>query len=82
MMMSRLGKTPDSSIRALWQYYQRAGGLDEGGKLLHISQYLRYVNGYFTCRKNLRHEACFTSHPKEDVLRIFITLKIHSLGLV
>jgi hypothetical protein len=36
----------------------------------------------FYMPQNLRHEACFTSHPKEDVLRIFITLKIHSLGLV
>jgi hypothetical protein len=37
--------------------------------------------GSFTCRKMLRHGASgFTSHPKEGVLRIFITLKIHRLG--
>jgi hypothetical protein len=39
-------------------------------------EYLRYVNGYLTCRKILRHGASgFTSHPKEGVLRIFIALK-------
>jgi hypothetical protein len=35
-----------------------------------------YVNGSLTCRKILRHgNSGFTSHQKEGVLRIFITLK-------
>jgi hypothetical protein len=39
-------------------------------------QYLKYIKGYLTCRKILRHGANgFTSHPKEGVLRIFIALK-------
>jgi hypothetical protein len=34
---------------------------------------------YLTCRKILRHGTSgFTSHPKEDVLRIFIVLKNQS----
>jgi hypothetical protein len=34
------------------------------------------MDGYFTCRKILRHRTSgFTSHPKEGVLRIFIALK-------
>jgi hypothetical protein len=38
--------------------------------------YLWYVNGFFKCRKILRHgTAGFTYHPKEGVLRIFIALK-------
>jgi hypothetical protein len=42
-------------------------------------QYLRCVNGSSTCRKILRHGVSgFTSHQKEDVLQIFITLKYPS----
>jgi hypothetical protein len=34
------------------------------------------TQGSFTCRKILRHgTSCFTSHPKEGVLRIFIAIK-------
>jgi hypothetical protein len=37
--------------------------------------YLKYLKGFFTCRKILRHGTSgFTSHPKEDVLWIFIAL--------
>jgi hypothetical protein len=41
--------------------------------------YLKYLKGSFTCRKILRHRTSgFTSHPKEGVLRIFISLKTPS----
>jgi hypothetical protein len=76
----QLGITPDSSTRARWQSYQqrhlqRAGGMDEGMRILRI-QYLWYVNGSFTCSKILRHGTSgFTSHLKERVLRIFIAFK-------
>jgi hypothetical protein len=76
----RLGITPDLSTRARWQSYQqrhleRVGWMDEGVRILCF-QYLWYVNGSFTCRNVLRHGTSgFSSHPKEDVLRIFIALK-------
>jgi hypothetical protein len=39
-------------------------------------QYLKYLKEYLTCHKILWHGTCgFTSHPKEGVLWIFITLK-------
>jgi hypothetical protein len=39
-------------------------------------QYLKYLKSSLTCRKLLRHVTSgFTSHPKQDVLRIFIALK-------
>jgi hypothetical protein len=39
-------------------------------------QYLKYLKGFLTCRKVLRHRTSgFTSRPKEGVLRIFIVLK-------
>jgi hypothetical protein len=39
-------------------------------------QYLKYRKGSLTCRKILWHGTSgFTSHLKEDVLQIFITLK-------
>jgi hypothetical protein len=47
-------------------------------------QYLKYLKGSLTCRKILRHGTSgFTSHPKEDVLQIFITPKnpLSRLGL-
>jgi hypothetical protein len=41
-----------------------------------VYQYTKYFKGSFTCRKTLRHETSgFTSHPKEGVLRIFISLR-------
>jgi hypothetical protein len=73
----RLGITPDLFTRARWQSFsrdiwERVGGMDEGMRILRI-QYLWYLNGSFTCRKNLGYVTFgFTSHPKEDVLRIFI----------
>jgi hypothetical protein len=79
-MMMPAGITPDSSTRADWQSYQQRhleqiGGMDEGMRILHI-HYLLYVNRSFTCHKILRHGTSgFTSHPKEDVLRICVTLK-------
>jgi hypothetical protein len=48
-----------------------------------VYQYLKYLKGSLTC-KVLRHGISgFTSHLKEDVLRIFIALKNPSplLGL-
>jgi hypothetical protein len=39
-------------------------------------QYLTYLKGSLTCRKILRRGTSgFTSHPKEDVRRIFIAVK-------
>jgi hypothetical protein len=39
-------------------------------------QYMKCIKGSSTCRKILRRGTSgFTSHPKEDVLRIFIALK-------
>jgi hypothetical protein len=76
----RLDITPDLSTRARWQSYQqrhleRVGRKDEGMRILSI-QYLWYVNGSFTCRKTLQHGTSgFTSHTKEGVLRIFISLQ-------
>jgi hypothetical protein len=73
----RLGITPDSSTRALWQSYQQrhvrqVGGMDEGVRILFI-RYLRYLKGFLTRRKIIWHRnSGFTSHPKESVLRIFI----------
>jgi hypothetical protein len=46
-------------------------------------QHLRCVSGPLTSRKILRNVASgFTSHSKEGVLHIFITLKIHRLSQV
>jgi hypothetical protein len=77
----RLGKTPDSCTRVLWQSYQQrhlgANRRDERRSDNFAYLYMRYVNGYLTCRKVLlRHGASsFASLPKEGLLRIFITLK-------
>jgi hypothetical protein len=76
----RLGITPDSFNRAPWQSchqrcLEQVGGMDEGMRILRI-QCLWYLNWSLTCRKILWHGTSgFTSHPKEDVLRIFIALK-------
>jgi hypothetical protein len=76
----RLAITPDLSTKARWQSYlqrrlEQVGGMDEGMRVLLIHYFL-YINGSFTCRKILQHGTSgFTSHPKEGVLRIFITLK-------
>jgi hypothetical protein len=83
----RLGITPHSTTRTLWQCYQQRhlvqlGWMDKGVRILPI-QYLRYLKGSLTCRKFLQHGTSgFTSHPKEDVLRIFIALKNPSRRLV
>jgi hypothetical protein len=75
----RLGITPDSSTKALWQSYQQrhlgqVGGMDEGVRILPIS--IWNTSRSLTCRKILRHGTSgFTSQPKEGVLRIFIALK-------
>jgi hypothetical protein len=76
----RLEITPDLSTGARWQSYQqrhlgRVREMDEGVRILRI-HYLWYVNGSLTCRKILRHGTSgFTSHSKENVLRILIALK-------
>jgi hypothetical protein len=76
----RLGKTPDSSTRALWQFYQerhlgQLGGMDEGVRILPF-QYLRYIKGPLKRCKILGHGTSgFTSLPKEGLLRIIISLK-------
>jgi hypothetical protein len=72
----RLGKTPDSSTRALWQSYQQrhleaCRMNDEGVRILYIS-----IWDTSTCCKILRHGAdSFVSPPNEDMLRIFIAFK-------
>jgi hypothetical protein len=76
----RLGITPNSSTRALWQsYQQRSLGASRrnGRRSANFAyQYLKYLKGPLTCRKVLRHGTFgFTSHPKEDVLRICIASK-------
>jgi hypothetical protein len=83
-LQCRVGITPDSYTRALWQSYQQrclgqVGGMDERENFAY--QYVRYLKEYLTCRKILRHGTSgFTSHPKEGVLRIFIALKNPSPG--
>jgi hypothetical protein len=81
----RLGLTPNSSTRALWQ--QLSGGpisrdifaasrrMDEENENLVYSSPWDFKRS-LTCRKILRQGTSgFTSHPKEGVLRIFIVLK-------
>jgi hypothetical protein len=79
----RLGKT-DLSTRALWQSYQQSSssktrGTGEGHDELCITKYLFHAcKGSVTCRKVLRHGTDgYISVSNEDVLRIFISLKIH-----
>jgi hypothetical protein len=65
-----------STSRNTWEQVR---GMDEGMRILHIS----IVNGSLTWCKILRHVASsFTSHPKEDVLRILSHLKIHRVSRV
>jgi hypothetical protein len=46
-------------------------------------QYLKYLKGYLTCCKLLRHGTSgFTSHPKEGALWILSPLKVYRLGWV
>jgi hypothetical protein len=74
-----LAITPDSSTRALWHFYQQRH-LDQGMTkecefCLSIG-YPKYLVGSLTCRKILRNgTSSITSHRKEGVLRISITLK-------
>jgi hypothetical protein len=75
-----LGKTPDLSIRALWQNYQhihlRASRRNGWRSENFAYQYLRYVKWSLTCHKILWHGAsAFTFHLMEVVLWIFIALK-------
>jgi hypothetical protein len=63
-----LEKAPDSSTRALWQQQRNLGASSRNGKRSEnfAYQYLRYVNGFLTCCKILRHGTSgFTFHPKE-----------------
>jgi hypothetical protein len=83
----RLGITPDSSTRGLWQSYQHRllgpGRRNGGRRETFAYQYLRYVNGSLTCRKILRHGASgFTSLPKKVCCWFLSPLKIHRLGCV
>jgi hypothetical protein len=74
-----LGRTPDSSTRALRQFYQQRhlGASRRNGRSGNLAYwYLRYVNRSLICRKILQHGAYgFTSHPKEGMLWIFVALK-------
>jgi hypothetical protein len=55
--LRRLGITPDSSFRALWQSYQQTSGVNRrnGRKSEHFAnQYMKYLKEFLTCRKILR----------------------------
>jgi hypothetical protein len=76
------GKTPDSSTRARWQYYQQGhlvAKQEELTKEINFcpTKYLFHTSKRsLTRNKILRHGSNgFTSLPKEGVLWIFITLK-------
>jgi hypothetical protein len=77
-----MGKTPDPSTRALWQSYQqnhlrasRRNGRKKWEFYLACISFT-LASDFFTCRNILRNGASgFISHPKEDVLRIFVALK-------
>jgi hypothetical protein len=78
----KVGRTPDSYTRALWQSYHKsssskAGKSSKGNDEFCLMKYLFHTSkGSLTCCKILHHGADgFTSPPKEGVLQIFITLK-------
>jgi hypothetical protein len=87
----RLGLSPNLSTRALWQPPVLSGGpvsrdiSGASGRMGEVNENLVYpclwdFKRFLICRKILRHgNSRFTSHPKEDVLRIFIALKLHRL---
>jgi hypothetical protein len=79
-LLSRLPElSGNPTSRVIWQ---RAGGTDEGEKILAF-EYLRYLKKSLTYRKLLRRGASgFTSHLKEGVLRILSPLKIQRLSRV
>jgi hypothetical protein len=80
MMMMQAGENSwlvhQSSLAILLaDIWERAGGMDEGVRILPI-QYLKCLKGSLTSRKFLWHGTSgFTSHTKEGVLRIFIALE-------
>jgi hypothetical protein len=87
MVWYRLRLTPNLSTTALWQPPVLSGGavsretsgasriMDEGNENLVYPSPSDF-NRSLTCRKILRYgKSGFTSHPKENVLRIFIGLK-------
>jgi hypothetical protein len=88
--MISTGKTPDSSIRGLWQSYQqsRLGANQEelgewNGKFGLQSIFVHTSKRYFICCKISRHGADdFTYPPKECVLRTLTPLKIHHFNRV
>jgi hypothetical protein len=75
----RLGIAPDSTTWVLWQshqqkYLERVEGRRRNENFAYSVSLI--CQRIFTCRKILRHGSSgFASHPKEDVLRIFIALK-------
>jgi hypothetical protein len=77
---------PDSSTRILCSVAAETPSsetekLGEKWPLNFTYQYLSYLKGYLTYHKILQHGAdCFTSPPKEVVLRIYIALKYPSLS--
>jgi hypothetical protein len=53
-----------------------ASGRNGGRSENFAYQCLKYLSGFLTCHKILRHGTSdFTSHPEKGVLRIFIALK-------
>jgi hypothetical protein len=77
----RLGKSPDSSTTAVWQSYQQnhIGASRRNGQnkweFYFVSISFTLASGLFKFPKMLIHGiSSFTSHLKEGVLRIFITL--------
>jgi hypothetical protein len=86
----RQGDTPDSSTKSLWHSYPQSSSgkahwTGEGNYEFCLTKYFFNTSKVsLTCREILRVGAkVFTSLPKEVVLRIFVTLEIHSprLGL-
>jgi hypothetical protein len=79
-------ETPDSSIRALWKYFQQSNLVakqerlgDGNGEFVPRSISHHTSKWFFTCQKILRHGVNgFTFLPKECVLRILIALKNES----
>jgi hypothetical protein len=77
-----IGKTSESSTRALWQSYQQNNLVVKQEKLekemmnFAVRSILHTSNGFLTCRKIFRHGANgFISSQKEGVLFILIALK-------
>jgi hypothetical protein len=80
VMMMRAGDNSwlvyQSSLADLPEETSGASRRMDKGMRISYNKYLWYINESFTCRKILRHvTSSFTSHPKEGIMLIIITLK-------